>query len=227
MVIIPADNQMSIQSILQIQEPDQIDLQGNQRSTNYKTLYIHLNYGRQKSEVWDPTTISLICGLLSTRFILISVIYHINLSSSQFSTPNIYSVTMEETFATAVIGLNIGRIWWFFVHHQIAKLKSSPIFTTTELAKSLHKHMNTYHSKAHSMHCCRGQVLVILGPGHSQCVLASVLLAPSSRVIDDRIHISSDLGGYMPLQPLLSLSQPCASNLCWFKDSTHRNWELS
>jgi len=70
---------------------------------------------------------------------------------------------MEETFATAVIGLNISRILSTFVHHQIAKLKSSPI------AKSLHKHMNTYHSKAHSMRCCWGQVLVLLGPGYSMC----------------------------------------------------------
>lgn len=167
---------------------------------------------KTKSEVWDPTIISLICGLLSARFILISDLY--------------------SKFLFCNHGRNICHggdrtIWWFFIHHQIAKLKSSPIFTNTELAKSLHKHMNTYHSKAHSMRCCRGQVLVILGPGHSQCVLASVLLAPSSTVIDDRIHISSDLGGCMPLQPLLSLSQPCASNLCWFKGSTHRNWELS
>ena len=66
--------------------------------------------------------------------------------------------------------------------------------------------MITYHLKAQSMRCWWGQVLVILGLGHSRCVLASVLLAPSSTVIDDRIHISSDLGEYMPLQPLLSLS---------------------
>lgn len=58
--------------------------------------------------------------------------------------------------------------------------------------------MNTYHSKAHSMRCCRGQVLVILGPGHSQCVLASVLLAPSSTVINDRIYIPLIWGDACP-----------------------------
>ena len=95
-------------------------------------------------------------------------------------------------------------------------LRSSPIFTSTELAKSLHKHMITYHLKAQSMRCWWGQVLVILGLGHSRC-------SPCSLLNGDRWQDSYFLwsgGIYAPSAS--ALTQPCASNLCWFKGSTQK-----